>query len=250
MVNFHRGEVEEIKEYVTISQLAKLFNISHHTIRHYEDKHIIKPAFIKENGYRMYGLSEAYDLAFILLFRNLNLGILEIKNLQETTEKETYELFLRNKILEIEQEINDLNQIKESIEKQLAISKQINKAEQTFLDQPIYLKKIKRLAHDEVLTINDLLDLEEVTLFFSSQIVYVIYERYYDVFYETKEELLDFIPVGKYQTEWLLAQSEKDLDDLIKKKFQNTSTPVYILEEVTQMLGKNHELQWKIMFEV
>lgn len=49
---------------MTISELAKVFKINQHTIRHYEEKGLLQPSEVSENGYRKYGLSEAYQLSF------------------------------------------------------------------------------------------------------------------------------------------------------------------------------------------
>lgn len=56
---------------VTISTLARLLKTTNHTIRYYEDEGLFKPAEIAPNGYRKYGMSQAYQLSFILFFKTI-----------------------------------------------------------------------------------------------------------------------------------------------------------------------------------
>ena len=65
---------------ITISELANIFEINQHTIRHYEEKGLLAPAKVSENGYRKYGLTEAYKLSFVLFLRELGLSLSDVYN--------------------------------------------------------------------------------------------------------------------------------------------------------------------------
>lgn len=45
---------------MTISELAKLMQVSVHQIRYFEEKGVLLPAYIGDNQYRMYGIDEVY----------------------------------------------------------------------------------------------------------------------------------------------------------------------------------------------
>ncbi|MDD1504148.1 MerR family transcriptional regulator, partial [Lysinibacillus sp. CNPSo 3705] len=103
-------------ETITINQLAKIFDISHHQIRYYEEKGLLFPSFTDNNRYRKYSLKEIYQLAQILMLRNLNLSIAQIKDMLTSYEKNDYLSLLREKSKELSDEINKLQKIKKAID--------------------------------------------------------------------------------------------------------------------------------------
>ncbi|EOH94034.1 hypothetical protein UAW_02455 [Enterococcus haemoperoxidus ATCC BAA-382] len=61
-----------------MGQLAELMAISKHQIRYNEEKGLFSPAFIDDNGYHKYGMDQVYQLANILLLRNLGVSTAQI----------------------------------------------------------------------------------------------------------------------------------------------------------------------------
>ncbi len=64
---------------ITISELAKLMDVSVHQIRYFEEKGLLQPAYTDDNQYRMYSMDEIYQLAHILLLRKLGLPVQAVK---------------------------------------------------------------------------------------------------------------------------------------------------------------------------
>ena len=58
-----------------ISDVARMTGVSSRTLRHYEERGLLAPAFTGPNGYRFYGLPELRRLQRILLLRRLGLGL-------------------------------------------------------------------------------------------------------------------------------------------------------------------------------
>ncbi len=67
----------------TVSGLAKLAGISVRTLRYYDQIGLLKPSFIKENGYRHYEERELLRLQQILFFRELDFPLREIAELMK-----------------------------------------------------------------------------------------------------------------------------------------------------------------------
>lgn len=65
----------------TIKQLADLAGISVRTLHYYDQAGLLKPARVKNNGYRYYEENELLVLQQILFFRELNFPIKEIKRI-------------------------------------------------------------------------------------------------------------------------------------------------------------------------
>ncbi|WP_258060238.1 MULTISPECIES: TipAS antibiotic-recognition domain-containing protein [unclassified Arthrobacter] len=58
-----------------ISEVARMAGVSSRTLRHYEERGLLSPAFTGPNGYRFYRMEELLRLQRILLLRRLGLGL-------------------------------------------------------------------------------------------------------------------------------------------------------------------------------
>jgi DNA-binding transcriptional MerR regulator len=63
----------------TVQQLARLAGISVRTLHHYDEIGLLKPAFTGENRYRYYGEDELLRLQQILIHRELDIPLAEIR---------------------------------------------------------------------------------------------------------------------------------------------------------------------------
>lgn len=64
-----------------IQELAKLAGISSRTLRHYDRLGLLRPKYVKANGYRYYGAAEVDRLQQILFYRERGLTLAVIKQL-------------------------------------------------------------------------------------------------------------------------------------------------------------------------
>lgn len=62
----------------TVNQLAKLAGVSARTLHYYDEIGLLKPSFVKENGYRCYQEKELLRLQQILFFRELDFSLEQI----------------------------------------------------------------------------------------------------------------------------------------------------------------------------
>lgn len=69
-----------MKNFFQIGEVAKFYNISLDTLRLYDKIGLLKPALVKENGYRYYSNKQLDTLEIILLGKDLNISLEEIKN--------------------------------------------------------------------------------------------------------------------------------------------------------------------------
>ncbi|MDM8534464.1 MerR family transcriptional regulator, partial [Clostridiaceae bacterium HSG29] len=104
-----------MKDKITIGELAKLVGTSTYNIRYYEKEGLISTPEIGENGYRLYGYKEFYELSTIMLFRDVNFSIKKIKELQSDFELEKYKNALNETYDELTHEINRLMKLKDKI---------------------------------------------------------------------------------------------------------------------------------------
>jgi DNA-binding transcriptional MerR regulator len=65
----------------TVKQISDLAGVSVRTLHYYDEIGLLKPATVGENGYRYYGEESLFALQQILFFREMDLGLLQIKDI-------------------------------------------------------------------------------------------------------------------------------------------------------------------------
>lgn len=70
----------------TVNKLAVISGVSTRTLRYYDEIDLLKPAKIRSNGYRIYGSAEVDRLQQILFYREMGVGLEDIKRLLSETD--------------------------------------------------------------------------------------------------------------------------------------------------------------------
>lgn len=86
----------------TIGQFAKLHEINKKTLMWYDETGILKPAVIKENGYRYYTFQQSSLLETILMLRELGVSLAEIQHFLQNRSAAALETLLADKIRELD----------------------------------------------------------------------------------------------------------------------------------------------------
>ncbi|MBO1222755.1 MerR family transcriptional regulator [Staphylococcus nepalensis] len=96
-----------MSEYST-GELGKLFNISNRSIQFYDKKDLLKPAYIKDNNYRVYTEKEVEKLKIILILKNMDISLKDIKELlKNDKDMKSINLIISEKIKETEKIIQE-----------------------------------------------------------------------------------------------------------------------------------------------
>lgn len=145
---------------ITISELARLMNVSVHQIRYFEEKGVLQPAYTDSNRYRMYGISEIYRLAHILLLRKLGVPVKSIGDQMSDFSADQYRGLLQQSLRDIEKERLRLLELHRFIEKVLqeqqsfspaSASYQVNRREGVFLERWLEVEDPDMLLHAKLL---------------------------------------------------------------------------------------------------
>lgn len=89
----------------TVKQLASLAHISVRTLHYYDEIGLLKPSYVKPNGYRCYEEKELIKLQQILFFRELDFSLEHIKQMFDSPIFNTIEaLEDQQKMLELKKE--------------------------------------------------------------------------------------------------------------------------------------------------
>ena len=92
-------------------ELANMFGLTKRTIQYYDLQHILKPAYIDDNQYRMYTEREVEQLRLILVMKSLGLTLKEIKQMLSVDGTlQTVRTLVTRKVEETEAEIRQQQQ--------------------------------------------------------------------------------------------------------------------------------------------
>ncbi|MBW6409439.1 MerR family transcriptional regulator [Clostridium weizhouense] len=101
---------------LNIGEFSKICAVTTRTLRHYDDIGLITPNMInKENGYRLYDISQIRDMIFIKRLKEYNFSLEEIKEIISTNDNE----FMLNKIINKKLQIQNIIKQFNDIEKQI-----------------------------------------------------------------------------------------------------------------------------------
>lgn len=106
-----------MQEKYSIGEVAKMLKVSTRTLRFYDEKGLIKPAYIEENGYRFYEKEQIRQIELILFLKELGFSLKQIKMLiQDDRGSQSLELLLKQQYQENKQKINELTAKQRQIE--------------------------------------------------------------------------------------------------------------------------------------
>ncbi len=104
------------KELLSIGDLAKYCMVSTKTLRHYDKKGILKPAYIdSKTGYRYYNEEQLFWLVMIKRLKQRSFSLEEAREYLETGDIKRIREMFEKKEAEIHREIEKLQQIKKMI---------------------------------------------------------------------------------------------------------------------------------------
>ena len=101
---------------LTTAQFAKLHKINKRTLHYYDEIDLFKPKFKGENNYRYYDYFQSIELENILMLKQLDMSISEIKSYLNNPNVNDFVNIADDKILKIEQDIRRLKQTKKVLE--------------------------------------------------------------------------------------------------------------------------------------
>ncbi len=99
-----------MSERYTIGEAAKKLQVSTRTLRFYEEKDLVRPAYTEENGYRLYEKDQIRQLELILFLKELGFSLKQIKMLiQDEHGSQSLELLLKEQYQENQRKIEEVS---------------------------------------------------------------------------------------------------------------------------------------------
>lgn len=110
-----------MKEKILIGELAKIFNISTDTLRHYDKLDLLKPEQDEKNNYRYYDINSIFKLSRILFLKNLGISLREISDYMNNKDAEHLIGMLRKKDHDLDEMIQHLLNLKHRINRNIEL---------------------------------------------------------------------------------------------------------------------------------
>ena len=105
-----------MKEIISITEMAKLRNISTETLRHYDRIDLLKPVHVDpDTGYRYYSITQYEKIGTIRELKNLGMSLREIKEYFDNRNVESSRILLTEQKKKIDEQIDKLIRIRQEI---------------------------------------------------------------------------------------------------------------------------------------
>lgn len=114
-----------MNNYLKIGEVAKLYKISIDTLRYYDKKNLLKPAVVKDNGYRYYSIQQLDILELILTGKYLDIPLETIQKKITTGKLEDYYSLVYSQKKEIRNNIRMLSEMEKNADKLLDLFKKL-----------------------------------------------------------------------------------------------------------------------------
>lgn len=153
----------------TTGELAKECNVSVRTVQYYDNKDLLKPTSLSENGRRLYSDEDLKKLRQICLLKSLGLSLSAIKGVLNSDDPgKILQLLLQEQSKEIEHSIEkekeQLSAIK-AVQNDLSNAKEIPATLNKGIDQYMNNRKKLKRTHAKMLVIGVFLDVVEIITF-------------------------------------------------------------------------------------
>lgn len=103
----------------TVKQLASLAGVSARTLRYYDQIGLLRPAGTTESGYRLYGADEVDKLQQILFYREMGMGLEQIREIVNAPDFDVKRALLAHRASLLQQRAR-LDALLETVERSLA----------------------------------------------------------------------------------------------------------------------------------
>lgn len=198
---------------LTVKEVAKLLNISAHTIRYYDKEGLLTKEQDQNNGYRLFSLDDVTRLSNVLILRESGISIKDIKALIEDYSKDKYSDCLRESLKHLDQEEKKIKESKAMLLRTLKHLEEENKSFKRCEYPDRHLHEIRQMTYTDSYNqqlVESLKGLENYS-FINNDLVYTLYDHRMIVSFESLEESTSKITHGEFLEYHINIQKDEDI---------------------------------------
>lgn len=247
-----------MKNEITISELAKLMNVSVHQIRYFEEKEVLEPAYTDNNKYRMYGIDQIYQLSHILLLRKLGVSVQSIKDCMTSYSADQYRQLLHHSLREVDAELMRLKELQQFIKKILQEQQNFNSESNHYQikrrNTTYFVRWIEMDSHTKPHAKLLAEQAKHVPNLYESDIHYIYdHSSTTTLCLETQEPGDISLPEGNYLSIQSLVKDEDELEQMIERLYDYAAAqsytlagPLILIERSYLSLFSKNELHYEL----
>ena len=247
-----------MKSEITISELAKLMNVSVHQIRYFEEKGVLQPSYTDNNQYRMYDMEQVYQLAHILLLRKLEVPVSSIKECMTSYSGAQYQQLLQSSLRDIEAEMQRLRELQQFIQKVLQEQQNVKNSTSTYQikrRKPRYFTRWIEMYPQTKLTAKQLVEQQKsIPNLFEMDIHYIDDGSSLSTLCLETQAPGDFsVPEGDYLSMQCAIQEVDELDQVVEQFYEYAAAhsyvifgPLIVIEKSYLSLFSNNQLHYEL----
>jgi len=247
-----------MKSEITISELAKLMNVSVHQIRYFEEKGVLQPSYTDNNQYRMYDMEQVYQLAQILLLRKLEVPVPSIKECMTSYSGAQYRQLLHSSLRDIEAEMQRLRELQQFIQKVLHEQQNVMNSTSTYQikrREPRYFTRWIEMYPQTKLTAKQLVEQQKsIPNLFEMDIHYIDDGSSLSTLCLETQAPGDFsVPEGDYLAMQCAIQEVDELDQVVEQFYEYAAAQSYVvwgslivIEKSYLSLFSNNQLHYEL----
>jgi len=110
-----------MKDKFLIGELARIFNTTTETLRHYDKMNLLNPEKNADNNYRYYDIGSMFKLSRILFLKTLGISLSDIEDYMNNKKADRLLFMLKKKNQDLEMEIQKLTNLKHKIDSKLEL---------------------------------------------------------------------------------------------------------------------------------
>ncbi|TCZ80828.1 MerR family transcriptional regulator [Paenibacillus albiflavus] len=233
-----------MKSEITISELAKLMNVSVHQLRYFEEKGVLQPAYTGNNQYRMYSIDQVYQLAHILLLRRLGVPVQSIKECMTSYSADQYRKLLHHSLREVDAEMQRLKELHQFINKVLheqeSFSLHPNQYQIKWRDTSYFTRWIEMDSHTKLNATLLVGQAERVPNLFESDIHYLYESNTVTLYLETQATGDFSLPEGNYLSIQCLDNEDDELEHMIEQFYDYAAGQSYVIAGPLILIEKSY----------
>ena len=89
------------EDYLSTSEFAKVCGVTKHTLFHYDDVGVLKPAFRDDKGYRYYALKQLSTYDIIVVLKEMNTSLKDIKKYLDNQNTDSFIEILQERSMQL-----------------------------------------------------------------------------------------------------------------------------------------------------
>ena len=208
------------KEFLTISEISQLCNVSVATLKHYEKIDLLKPDYIDKNTlYRYYSISQYEKIETIRELRELGFPIVAIKEYMSDRNINNSLNVLKKQYADLDASITELSNIRNRMKKQIALIEKCCRINE-FVIRKEYFHERRVLLYDSY-NMHDLSTRTEIEICYAILAIEILHGRNEKAATLARARLGQYTPKHEIQKGELMKSIPFIFINNIEKKYDN-----------------------------